>query len=219
VRKLIVGTAAGLAAVVGAQVVAWLAIGQVPDELNDLPSVPAPRTRQQVGHNLAHRGGGPTSGPPTARALEVLVEKFGAQVRVNYETGRTRLPAKAWLLRRDTGFHTAYVGSSNLSHAALVDGLEWNVWLSAVSTSHLLEKFRATFEPYWESREFEPYRPASDGKQPRAALVIASGAWQRGRRQSARIPVISRGRRGRMSSPAKVTTALVLPSAAVNSAS
>ena len=36
-RKLIVGTAAGLAAVVGAQVVAWLAIGQVPDELNDLP--------------------------------------------------------------------------------------------------------------------------------------------------------------------------------------
>ena len=110
----------------------------------------------------------------------MLVEKFGAQVRVNYETGRTRLLAKAWLLRRDTGFHTAYVGSSNLSHAALVDGLEWNVWLSAVSTPHLLEKFHATFEPYWESREFEPYRPASDGKRPRAALVIASGAWQRG---------------------------------------
>ena len=37
-RKLIVvSTAAGLGAVVGAQVVAWLGIGNVPDELNDLP--------------------------------------------------------------------------------------------------------------------------------------------------------------------------------------
>ena len=36
-RKLIVSTTAGLAAVAGAQVVAWLGMGQVPDELNDLP--------------------------------------------------------------------------------------------------------------------------------------------------------------------------------------
>ncbi len=85
-------------------------------------------------------------GATDARALDALVDEFGAQVRVNYETDRTRLHAKAWLLRRNTGFHTAYVGSSNLSHAALVDGLEWNVRLSAVSTPHLLEKFRVTFD-------------------------------------------------------------------------
>jgi predicted lysophospholipase L1 biosynthesis ABC-type transport system permease subunit len=36
-RKLIVSTAAGLAAVVGAQAVAWVVVGKVPDELNDLP--------------------------------------------------------------------------------------------------------------------------------------------------------------------------------------
>jgi HKD family nuclease len=69
-------------------------------------------------------------GATDARALDALVEEFGAQVRVNYETSHTRLHAKAWLVRRNTGFHTAYVGSSNLSHAALIDGLEWNVRLS-----------------------------------------------------------------------------------------
>lgn len=114
-------------------------------------------------------------GATDARALDALVNEFGAEVRVNYETDRTRLHAKAWLLRRNTGFHTAYVGSSNLSHAALVDGLEWNVRLSAISTPHLLEKFRATFDSYWENREFEPYVPNEDGDHLRAALETASG--------------------------------------------
>lgn len=119
-------------------------------------------------------------GATDARALDALADEFGAQVRVNYETQRTRLHAKAWLLRRNTGFHTAYVGSSNLSHAALVDGLEWNVRLSAVSTPHLLEKFRATFESYWQNREFESYRPSSDGDRLRAALATAAGGRPKG---------------------------------------
>lgn len=118
-------------------------------------------------------------GATDARALDALVNEFGAEVRINYETDRTRLHAKAWLLRRDTGFHTAYVGSSNLSHAALVDGLEWNVRLSAMSTPHLLEKFRATFDSYWENREFEDYRPAQDGDRLRAELETASGIRKR----------------------------------------
>lgn len=87
-------------------------------------------------------------GATDARALDALANEFGAEVRVNYETDRTRLHAKAWLLRRNTGFHTAYVGSSNLSHAALVDGLEWNVRLSAIGTPQLLDKFRLTFDSY-----------------------------------------------------------------------
>ena len=114
-------------------------------------------------------------GATDARALDALVNDFGAEVRINYEINRTRLHAKAWMLHRKTGFHTAYVGSSNLSHSALVDGLEWNVRLSAVSTPHLLDKFRATFESYWEGRDFEPYRPAEDSEKLRRALEVAAG--------------------------------------------
>lgn len=118
-------------------------------------------------------------GATDAKALDRLVEEFGAEVRINYDTNMTRLHAKAWLLRRNTGFHTAYVGSSNLSRSALVDGLEWNVRLSAIATPHLLEKFSATFDSYWENREFEPYSPSLDGDRLRRALEVASGKRER----------------------------------------
>lgn len=118
-------------------------------------------------------------GATDARALDALVNDFGAQVRINYELHRTRLHAKAWLLRRNTGFHTAYVGSSNLSHAALVDGLEWNVRLSAISTPHLLDKIKTTFETYWENKEFELYNPDSDRDRLDVALSVASGRQKR----------------------------------------
>lgn len=114
-------------------------------------------------------------GATDAKALDRLVDEFGAEVRINYDTNMTRLHAKAWLVRRNSGFHTAYVGSSNLSQSALVDGLEWNVRLSAIATPHLLEKFRATFDSYWENRDFEPYQPAVDGDRLRNALEVASG--------------------------------------------
>src|SRR5699024_3045892 len=95
-------------------------------------------------------------------ALDRLVDGLGAQVKVQYDANRTRLHAKAWLFRRDTGFDTAYVGSSNLSRAALLDGVEWNVRLSRVGTPTLLDKFAATFDTYWNDASFELYDPARD---------------------------------------------------------
>ena len=88
-----------------------------------------------------------------AAALEDL-QQMGAQVRVSYDTSTTRLHAKAWLFHRDSGFSTAYVGSSNLTHSAQVTGLEWNVRFSAARNPHVLDKMAAVFESYWHSGDF-----------------------------------------------------------------
>ncbi|MBO0918315.1 DEAD/DEAH box helicase [Streptomyces laculatispora] len=121
-------------------------------------------------------------GATERRALDRLVREFGAEVKVNYELRSTRLHAKAWLFRRESGFDTAYVGSSNLSKAALLDGLEWNVRLSSVATPSVLRKFEATFDAYWSERSFETYDPDTDAQRLDAALSHAGGsAGQQGR--------------------------------------
>lgn len=114
-------------------------------------------------------------GASDAKAINALVHKYGADVRISYETRNTRLHAKAWMFHRNTGFSTAYVGSSNLSHAAMLDGVEWNVRLSSVATPGLLQKFEATFESYWASEAFETYHPTRDGERLAAALADGGG--------------------------------------------
>ena len=112
-------------------------------------------------------------------ALDRLVKDFGAQVRIQYDATRTRLHAKAWLFRRRTGFDTAYVGSSNLSTAALLDGVEWNVRLSTGATPALMTKFAATFDSYWNSSGFEAYNPDTDADRLDDALLEATGKRRR----------------------------------------
>ncbi|MFJ8195408.1 DUF3427 domain-containing protein [Streptomyces sp. NPDC096152] len=115
-------------------------------------------------------------GATDRHALDRLVRDFGATVKVNYEIRSTRLHAKAWLFRRETGFDTAYVGSSNLSRAALLDGLEWNVRLSSIATPAVLDKFEATFDAYWNDTAFETYDPDLHRERLDEALTQASGS-------------------------------------------
>ncbi|MEE1814829.1 DUF3427 domain-containing protein [Streptomyces sp. SP18ES09] len=122
-------------------------------------------------------------GATERQALDRLVRRFGAEVKVNYELRSTRLHAKAWLFRRDSGYDTAYVGSSNLSKAALLDGLEWNVRLSSVATPDALRKFEATFDTYWSDPAFEAYDPDRDGARLSEALRIAGHGKDRATEQ------------------------------------
>ncbi len=96
------------------------------------------------------------TGSTQREALDWLDEQ-GVEVKVSYDTRTTRLHAKAWLLHRDSGFSTAFVGSSNLSRAALVDGIEWNVRLAEATAPAVVGKLRGTFESLWAEGGFESY--------------------------------------------------------------
>jgi superfamily II DNA or RNA helicase/HKD family nuclease len=107
-------------------------------------------------------------GATEKRAVDELVS-LGAEVRVAFDARTTKLHAKAWLLERASGLSTAFVGSSNLSHTALFDGLEWNVRLSSMDAAHVIDRVRMTFESHWASEHFEAYDPAVNGDE----LVLA----------------------------------------------
>jgi superfamily II DNA or RNA helicase len=96
------------------------------------------------------------TGSTEGRALDALRD-LGANVRVSYDTSGTRLHAKAWLFHRESGFSTAYIGSSNLTHSAQVSGLEWNVRVSKARNAPVVDKVAAVFESYWKSPDFFAY--------------------------------------------------------------
>lgn len=100
-------------------------------------------------------------GASDAPAVEWLARMPNIEVRVSYDTERTRLHAKAYHFKRNSGFSTAYIGSSNMSHAAITSGLEWNLKVTAQDMGHILEKFSVEFETYWNSREFVPFDPGN----------------------------------------------------------
>jgi superfamily II DNA or RNA helicase/HKD family nuclease len=96
------------------------------------------------------------TGSTERQALDQLVE-LGAKVRVSYDLTTTRLHAKAWVFHRRSGYSTAFIGSSNLTHSAQVTGLEWNVRASAARNPDVVAKFEAVFDGYWASGDFVPY--------------------------------------------------------------
>ncbi len=97
------------------------------------------------------------TGSTEQRAIDELAA-IGADVRISYDLTTTRLHAKAWVFHRQSGFSTAYVGSSNLTQSAQVTGLEWNVRVSQARNTDVVAKFAAVFDSYWAGGDFVPYR-------------------------------------------------------------
>ncbi|WP_310568452.1 DUF3427 domain-containing protein [Hydrogenophaga sp.] len=113
------------------------------------------------------------TGATEARALDELARLPGCEVRVSLDGRRTRLHAKAWLFQRKTGFGSAYVGSANLSGAALTGGLEWTVKLTQRAQEALFARAVAHFETLWADSEFQRYDP--DNVEHRQTLAAALG--------------------------------------------
>ena len=89
------------------------------------------------------------------KAIQLLSKLENTQIKISYNSGNERLHAKAYLFKRNTGFHTGYIGSSNFSRSALTDGLEWNLKITTKEVGHIINKFQKTFDSYWQSEDFE----------------------------------------------------------------
>lgn len=153
------------------------------DILVSFITVSGVRKLQDILHQITARGGDDAvatrlriltttyTGATEARALDELARLPGCEVRVSLDGRRTRLHAKAWLFHRRSGFGSAYVGSANLSGAALTGGLEWTVKLTQRAQQAIFDRASAHFETLWADNEFQHYNP--DDASHRRALAAA----------------------------------------------
>lgn len=109
-------------------------------------------------------------GATELKAIEYLSGLKNTEIKVSYNTDNERLHAKAYLFFRNTGFHTGYIGSSNISRSALTNGLEWNLKITTKEVGHIIDKFRKTFETYWLDKEFQIFNGACDIEKLKVAL-------------------------------------------------
>lgn len=108
------------------------------------------------------------------KAIEMLSNLNNTTIKISYDGDRTRLHAKAYLFKRDNGFTTAYIGSSNISNPALTTGLEWNLKVTEKDSAEIVRKFEASFESYWFDKEFKPFNINEDEEKFKKALAYYS---------------------------------------------
>jgi len=109
-------------------------------------------------------------GATDLKAIEYLSSLKNTEIKVSYNTDNERLHAKAYLFFRNTGFHTGYIGSSNLSRSALTNGLEWNIKVTTKEVGQIIDKFQKTFDTYWQDKEFETFELLHHSEKLKLAL-------------------------------------------------
>lgn len=103
-------------------------------------------------------------------AVAKLATLPNTEIKISYDGTQDRLHAKSYIFLRNSGFHTAYIGSSNLSCYALKDGKEWNFKATQFELPHVIEDVRNSFEAYWCDSSFEKYKPGIDEERLKKAL-------------------------------------------------
>lgn len=129
------------------------------------------------------------TGATEPEAVDQLARLRNCEVRVSYDTDSTRLHAKSWIFRRRSNFGTSFVGSANISHPALTEGLEWTIRISQSRERSLWDKLHASFETSWNDPAFRKYDPANQEEATNLREAIARAGGQRGSRVEELLPV------------------------------
>ena len=103
-------------------------------------------------------------------AVARLAKLPNTEIKISYDGTQDRLHAKSYIFLRNSGFHTAYIGSSNLSCYALKDGKEWNFKATQFELPQVIEDVRNSFEAYWCDSTFEKYEDGVDDERLKRAL-------------------------------------------------
>lgn len=104
------------------------------------------------------------------KAIKQLASLQNSEIKISYNSDVDRLHAKSYIFFRNSGFNTAYVGSSNLSSAAITSGLEWNLKITQIELPEIMATIKGTFESYWQSDGFETFVPGRDDERLKNAL-------------------------------------------------
>ena len=120
------------------------------------------------------------TGATDAKAIEELARLPGCSVKVSLDPQRSRLHAKAWIFHRATGFSTAYVGSANLSHSAMMGGLEWTVKFAERGQPGMFSRAAASFEALWEDDEFQQFNPDDETHAVALKNALRQQQWRGG---------------------------------------
>lgn len=103
-------------------------------------------------------------------AVLQLATMKNTEIKITYDITSERLHAKAYIFLRDTGFNTAYIGSSNISEQALDTGAEWNVKVTQMEQPRMMKTILGAFDASWWADGYETFVNGEDNERLKMAL-------------------------------------------------
>ena len=103
-------------------------------------------------------------------AIIQLSSLKNTEIKITYDISSERLHAKAYVFLRDTGFNTAYIGSSNISEQALDTGAEWNVKVTQMEQPRMMKTILGAFDASWWADGYETFVNGEDNERLKTAL-------------------------------------------------
>ena len=106
------------------------------------------------------------------KAILELSKLPNTEIKISYDTKRTRLHSKSYMFYINTGFSTAFIGASNLSNAALTSDLDWNLKISEYASKEMINKFNTAFESFWHYDEFYVFDQENDKDKEKLKIAL-----------------------------------------------